>query len=97
MVEHCPTTWADKPVQQGYLITVRWSHLSSFINSQFKYVYDTLRDGPLFSWGEGGGWEILKKNCLQGLKKPSKIVCKRDRVNKKMFAENSGKIWKNIS
>ena len=46
----------------------------------------SLRDEPLFFrrgvWEE---WEILKKNCLQGLKRQNKL-----------FAEKSGKILENI-
>ena len=42
--------------------TVQWSLLSSFIKPQFKYLYDTLRDGALFFWrGEGAVRNIDKK------------------------------------
>ena len=54
----CQAKWWSTALQPEP--TNRCGRVISFINPQFKYVHDILRDRPLFSLG-GGGWEILKK------------------------------------
>ena len=64
----CQAKWWSTALQPEP--TNRCGRVISFINLQFKYVHDTLRDRPLFSLG---GVRNIEKNCLQVLKRQNKL------------------------
>ena len=76
----------------GRCFLVRYvNHMILFFSDHMTFFFRSrVRDVPLFFSGEGG-MRNIEKNCLQGLKRPTKLFVNTICIEKK-FAEKSDKL-----